>query len=229
MQILVTGPAQMLAEFQERFGEPEGVNYHTVEALPLADLSKADAVIDFWLDTLPERLQQYQRKDGLTVFCNVPKTSLATLVYTFGMPACRLVGFNGLPGFVNRPMLEVSLLQPEDLPSLAAVCAVLNVPYRVVQDRVGMATPRVICQIINEAYYTVQEGTASREDIDLGMQLGTNYPIGPFAWCRKIGLKQVYELLLAVQQDTGDERYRICPLLKREYLLEMAAAPPAQL
>lgn len=229
MQILVTGPDQMLAEFQERFGEPKGVYYHTVEALPLADLSKANAVIDFWLDTLPERLLQYHRQEGLTVFCNVPKTSLASLVSAYGHPTCVLVGFNGLPGFVNRPLLELSLLQPADMPRLEAVCAALDAPFRIVQDRVGMATPRVICQIINEAYYTVQEGTASREDIDLGMQLGTNYPLGPFAWCSKIGIGHVYELLLALQQDTGDERYKICPLLKREYMLEAAAAPPAQL
>lgn len=220
MQILVTGSAQMLEEFQARFAQTEGLAYHTVEAMPLADLSTADAVIDFWLDTHPERIQQYQQQEGLTVFCNVPKLSLAELVFRFGKPACTLVGFNGLPGFFDRPLLELSLLQPEDRPKLEAVCKALNAGYRVVQDRVGMATPRVICQIINEAYYTVQEGTASREDIDLGMQLGTNYPMGPFAWCQKIGVKHVYELLQAVLMDTGDERYKICPLLKREYLLQ---------
>ena len=225
MQILVTGPAQMLEECQARFGESEGVAYHSVEALPLADLTKADAVIDFWLDSLPERIQQYQRLEGLMVFCNIPKLSLAELMYRFGRPSCTLVGFNGLPGLFDRPLLEVSVVDKECLPKLEAVSAVLGVGYRLVEDRVGMVTPRVICQIINEAYYTVQEGTATREDIDLGMQLGTNYPLGPFAWCQKIGLKHVYELLQAVHLDTGDERYRICPLLKREYLLQEASTP----
>lgn len=224
MLILVTGPAQMLAEFQERFGQPEEIVYHTVEALPQAELEKADAVFDFWLDTLPERIQQYHRLDGLMIFCNVPKLSLAELIYRFGRPTCCLAGFNGLPGFINRQLLEVSLLNPDDKPRLHQICTAIGADYRVVQDRVGMATPRVICQIINEAYYTVQEGTATREDIDLGMQLGTNYPMGPFAWCQRIGLKHVYELLLAVQLDTGDERYKICPLLKREYLLHEASA-----
>jgi 3-hydroxybutyryl-CoA dehydrogenase len=75
--------------------------------------------------------------------------------------------------------------------------------------------------IINEAYYTVQEGTASREDIDLAMKLGTNYPYGPFEWCQRIGIKYIFELLTAVYEDTKDERYRICPLLKKEYLSEI--------
>lgn len=88
----------------------------------------------------------------------------------------------------------------------------------IVDDRVGMVTPRVISMIINEAYYVVQEGTASREDIDLAMKSGTNYPYGPFEWIRRIGIKHIYEVLEAVYEDTKDERYKICPLLKKEYL-----------
>jgi 3-hydroxybutyryl-CoA dehydrogenase len=72
--------------------------------------------------------------------------------------------------------------------------------------------------IINEAFYTVQEGTATRQDIDLAMKLGTNYPYGPFEWCERIGIRHVYELLQAMYDDTRDERYKVCPLLKKEYL-----------
>jgi 3-hydroxybutyryl-CoA dehydrogenase len=72
--------------------------------------------------------------------------------------------------------------------------------------------------IINEAYYTVQEGTASKKDIDTAMKLGTNYPKGPFEFSIEFGLKQVYLLLEALHQDTHDERYKICSLLKTEYL-----------
>jgi 3-hydroxybutyryl-CoA dehydrogenase len=81
-----------------------------------------------------------------------------------------------------------------------------------------MVTPRVIFMIINEAYFTVQEGTARKADIDQGMKLGTNYPYGPFEWSELIGLQHVYELLEAVYEDTKDERYKICSLLKKEYL-----------
>jgi 3-hydroxybutyryl-CoA dehydrogenase len=72
--------------------------------------------------------------------------------------------------------------------------------------------------IINEAYYTVQEGTANRDDIDQAMKLGTNYPMGPFEWCKKIGITDVYETLEALYNDTHDERYKICSLLKHDYL-----------
>lgn len=76
--------------------------------------------------------------------------------------------------------------------------------------------------IINEAYFTVQEGTASKTDIDLGMKLGTAYPKGPFEWCEEIGIANVYETLAALYEDTGDERYKICPMLKTEYLKSLA-------
>ena len=50
------------------------------------------------------------------------------------------------------------------------------------------------------------------------MKLGTNYPFGPFEWSEKIGLVKVYELLEAIYDDTKEERYKICPKLKNEYL-----------
>jgi len=87
-----------------------------------------------------------------------------------------------------------------------------------VNSRVGFVTPRIVCMIINEAFYTVQEGTASREDVDQAMKLGTNYPKGPFEWCREAGIKSVYRLLEAMYEDTREERYKICPLLKTEFL-----------
>ena len=90
------------------------------------------------------------------------------------------------------------------------------------EDRVGMVTPRVICMIINEAYFTVQEGTAEKDAIDQAMKLGTNYPMGPFEWSKKIGLQNVKELLESVYEDTKDERYKLCPMIKREVNLQQA-------
>ncbi|WP_354583861.1 3-hydroxyacyl-CoA dehydrogenase family protein [Hymenobacter sp. UYCo722] len=127
-------------------------------------------------------------------------------------------GFCGLPTLLNRRLLEVSLCDEADRAKLAETCAALGTDYRVVADRVGLVTPRVICQIINEACFTVQEGTATMQDIDLGMRLGTNYPHGPFAWANAIGVDRVYAVLEALWQDTHDERYKVCPLLKRQAL-----------
>jgi 3-hydroxyacyl-CoA dehydrogenase len=68
--------------------------------------------------------------------------------------------------------------------------------------------------IINEAYFALGEDVSSKDEIDLAMKLGTNYPYGPFEWCKKIGLKKVYSLLEKLS-DT-DSRYSIAPAMKNE-------------
>ena len=131
---------------------------------------------------------------------------------------CTIFGFNGFPTLFDRSVLEVSLWQNKNHDKLQKICQQLGTAFLLVDDRVGLVTPRVIAMIINEAYYTVQEGTATRENIDTAMKLGTNYPYGPFEWCDRIGVNHIYELLEAIYEDTKDERYKICPLLKKAYL-----------
>jgi 3-hydroxybutyryl-CoA dehydrogenase len=121
-----------------------------------------------------------------------------------------------MPTFLSREIFEVSSSQNADLEKLEEACGRLNTKFAAVKDQVGLVTPRVICMIINEAYFAIQENIASRNDIDLAMKLGTNYPFGPFEWCEKIGIRNVYELLNAVYENTKDDRYKICPLLKKE-------------
>lgn len=87
-----------------------------------------------------------------------------------------------------------------------------------VTDRTGMINMRIISMIINEAYLVLQEGTASKNDIDTAMKLGTNYPHGPIEWSEKLGIPLVYNILLAMSEEFGDDRYRITPLLKEKYL-----------
>src|SRR5207344_3040810 len=120
--------------------------------------------------------------------------------------------------FLDRSQMEVSFLKKEDRALFEIFANEMKFDFLEVKDRVGMITPRVICMIINEACFTLQEGTASMEDIDKGMKLGTNYPFGPFEWCERIGIKDVFETLSALYEDTKDERYKICPLLKTKYL-----------
>jgi 3-hydroxybutyryl-CoA dehydrogenase len=69
--------------------------------------------------------------------------------------------------------------------------------------------------IINEAAYLLQEKGATQSGIDTAMLLGVNYPKGPLAWADEIGLELVVKTLQGIRQETGDERYKVCPLLLR--------------
>jgi 3-hydroxybutyryl-CoA dehydrogenase len=55
------------------------------------------------------------------------------------------------------------------------------------------------------------------------MKLGVHYPYGPFEWCRKIGIRHIYELLNSLYDSTHDERYKVSALLQREYNQEVFA------
>ena len=216
MKILVIGEHVQFEECRLKLG---GHDYTHLQSHREAEknLAAHDVVFDFLIDQTPGFFKTYAAT-AVTGFLNTCRTTLASLAHTVeGRMKCTMFGFNGLPTQFNRELLEVSILKRDDHALLKKMCDQLNAEFVLVDDRVGMVTPRVICMIINEAYYTVQEGTASRNDIDLAMKLGTNYPYGPFEWCEKIGLRNVYQLLEAVYEDTKDERYKISALMKKEY------------
>ena len=217
MNILVVGSPEDHSAFQAKFTAEHNYEY-VYDLSPGAGLHGFDAVFDFTVGDQPEQMEAYTAWNDLSVFVNAPKISLGELAYYQDEMECKLFGFNGLPTFLQRDILEVSCFDEADAPQLHEVCKALDTDYELVQDRVGMVTPRIIFMIINEAYYTLQEGTATKADIDQGMKLGTNYPHGPFEWCDLIGIDHVYETLEALYEDTKEDRYKICPLLKQAYL-----------
>lgn len=74
---------------------------------------------------------------------------------------------------------------------------------------------RILVPMISEAIFVLGEGTASVEDIDKGMMLGANHPIGPLALADLIGLDTLMFVQETLLQETGDSKYRIPPLLKK--------------
>lgn len=219
MKIAVTGEARRVEAFCRKLNAEvvtdEAVLYDS------ATSSAYQVIADFNADERTEVPSYYSAPGStLLLLCSVKK-SLAQLVHDSGVDLkCAVSGINALPPFLENSIFEVSFFRNEDRSVFEQAAAYLSLPFLEVQDRVGMVTPRVIGMIINEACYTLQEGTATKEDIDKAMKLGTNYPYGPFEWCDRIGIKDVYETLEAVWNDTHDQRYKICPLLKAKYLKE---------
>lgn len=227
MEILVIGNEINYREFREKFqfddkkkdkSKGTNVSFLNQSKLKALAIEKANVIFDFSVDEIKENLKLYKNKKDKIIFCNIPKTSLAALSYYNGPIKCILAGFNGLPTLFDRPVLELSVKEETDKKAVIKVCEELSTDYAFVEDRVGMVTPRILSMIINEAYYTIMEKTASIEDIDLALKLGTSYPFGPFEFVERIGLPHIYEILEALYEDTKDERYKICPLMKKQYL-----------
>lgn len=187
----------------------------------ITDLSELDVFFDLEFDlNHSTRCETYCKVPNTVFFLSAVNVQaeqvLSSLPRNF---VGKLVFFNAIPGFLDKPALEVSQvvnIQKEEVNQITQLLGWKQVEY--VDSRIGMVAPRIVFMIVNEAYFTVQEKTASRSDINLGMKLGTNYPNGPFEWVEICGLDNIYLTLEAIFNDTRDERYKICPLLKSEYL-----------
>src|ERR1044072_1745776 len=93
-----------------------------------------------------------------------------------------------------------------------------NVPITA-KNSPGFAVNRILCPMINEAIFALQEGIATAEELDAGMKLGCNHPIGPLALADMIGLDTMLSVMEVFYEGFNDPKYRPAPLLK-----EMGAA-----
>ena len=88
-----------------------------------------------------------------------------------------------------------------------------------VKNAPGFVVNRILVPMINEAFFVLAEGLATPEDIDAGMKLGCNQPIGPLALADMVGLDVCLAVMDVYLKEFGDSKYRACPLLR-----EMVAA-----
>ena len=211
MKIAIRGKKELIQEWSKIVSLSHDIlEFESIDSS--LNLNTFDAVFDLDFQNHLSDVSIYQNTTS-TLFLNSVSVNLHK-----HFPTKDVYGINALPTMIGRNILEICGTNGEndEVSNLVKSLGWENPEW--VDCRVGLVTPRIICMIINEAYYTVQEGTANREDIDKGMKLGTAYPKGPFEWSKEIGVQNVYKMLDAIWQDTREERYKICPLLKKEYL-----------
>jgi len=212
MKIAVIGSGKKLSSMKNKLQSLEGVSY-----LQDTDTkSHYDLIID--LDFDEDNFHRAEYYNSLNTGTLLVSANLAVIEESFYDKGISVFGMCSFPYLLERNSLELSNpynYSTQEIEKFASILGYELIEW--VQSRVGFITPRVLCMIINEAYYTVQEGTANKEDINTAMKLGTNYPKGPFEFLELFGIDLVYEQLLALYNDTQDERYKICSLLKQEY------------
>ncbi len=89
-----------------------------------------------------------------------------------------------------------------------------KVPIKVF-EMPGFVTTRVALPLINEAMHVVMEGVAAPAEVDLAMKLGFDFRTGPLEWADRVGLDRVLNWMQHLYHESGEPRFRPCPLLKR--------------
>ena len=152
---------------------------------------------------------------------NTSSISITQLAAATSRPE-RFIGmhfFNPVPMMALVEIIRGYLTSDETHDAVKALAVRLGKSPITVKNAPGFVVNRILVPMINEAFFVLSEGLAKAEDIDAGMKLGCNQPIGPLALADMIGLDVCLAVMEVYLAQFGDSKYRPCPLLK-----EMVAA-----
>ena len=192
----------------------------------IADLARADFIIE--AATENEDLKRKILKDvaaiagtDTIIATNTSSISITGLAASTGRPE-RFIGmhfFNPVPLMALVEIIRGLATSDATFATTEELSKRLGKTPICVKNAPGFVVNRILCPMINEAIFVLAEGLATAEDIDNGMRLGTNQPIGPLALADMIGLDTMLSVMEVFYEGFNDSKYRPAPLLK-----EMVAA-----
>lgn len=180
----------------------EDLHWHWVEDGQF--LLDADAYFDLCFE---EEGWFFKEITVAPVFVN----AVYTLANKLPVNAVRINAWNS---FLNRPIWEIAVTDEQRLTSIIPLLAKMGRESIAVPDVPGLIAARVVAMIINEAYFALGDEISTKQEIDIALKLGTNYPFGPFEWADMIGLQKIAQLLETCYKK--DERYAIAAALLQE-------------
>jgi 3-hydroxybutyryl-CoA dehydrogenase len=190
------------------------------------DLQRAHIVIEAATENFELKLRILKQIDALVAPEVIVASNTSSISITkLAAATTRADRFIGMHFFNPVPMMAlveiIRGLQTSDPThdAVKALAVALGKSPITVRNAPGFVVNRILVPMINEAFFVLAEGLATPDDIDAGMKLGCNQPIGPLALADMIGLDVCLAVMDVYLAEFGDSKYRACPLLK-----EMVAA-----
>ena len=186
------------------------------------DLKDANLIIEAVVENMELKKELYSELERVcppeTVFAsNTSGLSITEMASATKRPE-KVVGmhfFNPVPVMKLVEVIKGASTSEETFELIMSITKKMGKEPIAVNEAPLFVVNRILVPMINEAAFVLMEGVAGAEDIDKGMMLGANHPIGPLALADLVGI----DVLLAVQdtlyKETGDSKYRACPLIRK--------------
>jgi len=182
----------------------------------------ADMVIEAIIEIMEIKKQVYQELDNIckkeTLFASNTSGLSITEMASVTKRAEKVIGmhfFNPVPVMKLVELIRGFATSDDTLNIAKDFVEKIKKTAIEVKEAPGFAVNRILCPMINEAIFVLAEGIASAEDIDNGMTLGANHPIGPLALADMVGLDTILLVLEGFHRELGEDKYRPAPLLRK--------------
>jgi 3-hydroxybutyryl-CoA dehydrogenase len=202
--------------------EADAVTARLKGTTKLEDLKDADLIIEAVIENMELKKALYAELDKILkpetiIASNTSGLSITEMASATKRPD-KVVGmhfFNPVPVMKLVEVIKGASTSEETFKLIMELSVKMGKEPIAVNEAPLFVVNRILVPMINEAAFVLMEGVAGPEDIDKGMMLGANHPIGPLALADLVGI----DVLLAVQdtlyKETGDSKYRACPLIRK--------------
>ncbi|MDO8786292.1 MAG: 3-hydroxybutyryl-CoA dehydrogenase [Syntrophales bacterium] len=192
---------------------------------PTLDLKEAagnaDVVVEVVLEVMEVKKKVFAELEGIVpshclFFSNTSGLSITEMAAATKRPD-RFIGthfFNPVPVMRLLEIIRGYQTSDETLETAKEWGTKIGKEAIIVKEAPAFAVNRILCSMINEAFYALDEGIAGAEDIDKGMVLGCNHPIGPLALADMVGNDTLLHVMEGLYRELGD-KYRPAPLLRK--------------
>ena len=219
---LEAGQAKLVSKGKKSQADMDALVANVGYTTTLKDAADCDLIIEAAVENLEIKKQIFGELDEIckpeTIFASNTSSYSITAIGAATKRSERMIGLHFFnPALVMKLVEVIRGLNTGDEAFQAAYDLMKEAGKTPIEagEGPGFVVNRILVPMVNEGIFVLQEGLASAEDIDIGLQLGANLPMGPLHLADLIGLDTCLAIMETFHAETGDSKYRPAPLLRK--------------